>query len=52
MTPHVQVAGIDHVLLVPALTAVLVDDLRKHRCQLLRYRDEIVAALDYLFLGV
>jgi toxin CcdB len=52
MTPHVQVDGSDHVLLVPALTAVLADDLRQHRGQLVRYRDEIVAALDYLFLGV
>jgi toxin CcdB len=52
MTPHVKVAGIDHVLFVPRLTAVRADDLRELRGRLTPYRDEIVAALDYLFLGV
>jgi len=28
------------------------DDLREVRGQLVPYRDQIVAALDYLFLGV
>lgn len=52
LTPHVHVTGADHVLLVPSMTAVLADDLRALRGQLGSYRDEIVAALDYLFLGV
>ena len=52
LTPHVEVAGVEHVLLVPALTAVLAADLREARGHLLGYRDQIVAALDYLFLGV
>ena len=52
LTPYVDVAGAAHVLLVPALTGVLAEDLREHRGQLARHRDEIVAALDYLFLGV
>jgi toxin CcdB len=52
MTPHVEVGGLDHVLLVPSLAAVIVDDLREHRGDLTRYRGEIVAAIDYLFLGV
>lgn len=52
MTPHVQVADGEHVVLIPALTAVRADDLRQRRGELVRYRDEIVAALDFLFLGV
>jgi hypothetical protein len=52
MTPHVHVADGDHVVLIPALTAVRAEDLRQRRGELVRYRDEIVAALDYLFLGV
>jgi len=52
LTPHVTVAGVDHVLLVPNMTAMLADDLREPRGQLVSYRDQIVAALDYLFLGV
>jgi hypothetical protein len=48
----VTVAGVDHVLLVPSMTAMLADDLRELRGQLVSYRDQIVAALDYLFLGV
>ena len=52
LTPHVKVAGVDHVVLVPSLAAVPVGDLRELRGQLTPYRAEIVAALDYLFLGV
>lgn len=52
MTPHVQVAGAEHVVLVPSMTAVRADDLRAPRGQLVAYRDAIVAAIDFLFLGV
>jgi toxin CcdB len=52
LTPHVTIAGVEHVLLVPSMTAMLADDLRQLRDQLVPYRDQIVAALDYLFLGV
>lgn len=52
LTPHVKIAGIDHVLVVPSMTAVRAEDLRELRGQLAPYRDEIVAALDFLFLGV
>lgn len=52
LTPIVKVAGADHVLLVPRLSTMHADDLRESRGQLGRYRDAIVAALDYLFLGV
>jgi hypothetical protein len=52
MTPHVKVADVDHVLMVPSMTAVAADDLRELRGQLVAHRDAIVAAIDYLFLGV
>jgi toxin CcdB len=52
MTPHVRVANVDHVLLIPSMAAIAAADLRESRGQLLAYRDAIVAALDYLFLGV
>jgi toxin CcdB len=52
MTPHVKVAGSDYVLLVPSLAAVRAADLRKSKGNLASHRTEIVAALDYLFLGV
>jgi toxin CcdB len=52
LTPHVKVSGVDHVLLIPRLAAVAAADLRVVKDQLGAYRDEIVAALDYLFLGV
>lgn len=52
LTPHVRVSNVEHVLLVPSMTAIAVVDLRELRDQLGAYRDAIVAALDYLFLGV
>ncbi len=52
MTPHVKVAGAEHVVLVPRLAGVPAGDLRELRGQLTAHRNEIVAALDYLFLGI
>lgn len=52
LTPHVEVARVEYVLLVHAMTGVLAEDLCEHRGQLAPYRTEIVAALDRLFLGV
>jgi toxin CcdB len=52
LTPHVRVLDVEHVLIVPAMTAIAAGDLREARGQLTRHRDAIVAALDYLFLGV
>lgn len=52
LTPHVEVDGTAYVLLVPAMTAIRVDDLRDRKGDLSPYRDAIVAALDFLFLGV
>jgi toxin CcdB len=52
LTPHVDVAGAAYVVLIPKLTAMPTDDLRGSKGSLLRHREEIVAAIDYLFLGV
>lgn len=52
LIPIVKVEGIDHALIVPRLTAVAAVDLRAAKDSLSAYRDEIVAALDLLFLGV
>jgi toxin CcdB len=52
MGPHVRVSDIEHVLLVPKMAAVPAGDLRELRGQISAHRDAIVAALDYLFLGV
>lgn len=52
LTPHVKVSGVEHVLLVPRLSAIAAADLRELRGQLGGHRNEIVAALDFLFLGV
>jgi toxin CcdB len=52
LTPIVKVGGVDHVLLVPRMTAVCATDLRALRDRLTSHRGEIVAALDYLFLGL
>jgi toxin CcdB len=51
-TPHVMVSDVEHVLFVPKMTAVPAADLRELRGQLSQHRESIVAALDYLFLGV
>jgi hypothetical protein len=52
LTPHVRISDIEHVLLVPGLAAIAARDLRELRGHLGAHRETIVAALDYLFLGV
>jgi toxin CcdB len=52
LTPHVRVSDVEHVLLVPSMTAIAATDLRELRGKLTAHREAIVAALDYLFLGV
>jgi toxin CcdB len=52
LTPIVKVLGVEHVLLVPRMAPVGIADLRGVKDQLLSYRSDIVAALDFLFLGV
>ena len=52
LTPVVNVAGVEHVLLVPRMTSVAAGDLRILKAQLATYRDVIVSAIDFLFLGI
>jgi toxin CcdB len=52
LMPIVKVEGVDHALIVPRLTAVPAAELRAVKGSLSAYRNEIVAALDLLFLGV
>jgi toxin CcdB len=52
LMPIVQVAGVDHVLIVPRLVPMAATDLRTAKDNLTSSRNEIVAALDLLFLGV
>jgi toxin CcdB len=52
LTPVVKVASVDYVLLVPRMASVPANDLRTVKDKLLLYRGEIVAAIDYLFIGV
>ena len=52
LMPIVKVAGVDHALIVPRLTAVPAAELRAVKDSLSAHRNAIVAALDLLFLGV
>ena len=52
LTPIVKVLGVEHVLIVPRMAPVGMTDLRGAKDQLGSYRDEIIAALDFLFLGL
>jgi toxin CcdB len=52
LAPHVRVAGVDHILFVPSMAAIAAGDLRELRGNVAENRDAIVAALDYLFLGL
>lgn len=52
LMPIVKVEGVDYALIVPRLTAVPATELRAAKDSLSAYRNEIVAALDLLFLGV
>jgi len=52
LNPHVRVADEDHLLLVRYMTPMATSDLRELRGQLGAYRGAIVAAIDFLFLGV
>lgn len=52
LTPIVKVLGVEHVLLVPRMAPVGIADLHGVKDQLQPYRNDIVAALDFLFLGV
>ncbi len=52
LMPIVKVSGVDHVLVVPRMVPVTASDLHVPKDTLTGYRNEIVAALDLLFLGV
>ncbi len=52
LTPRVEIAGTTYLVMVPSITSVSADELTHHHGTLARYRDALVAALDYLFLGV
>jgi toxin CcdB len=52
LTPHVEIHNHEYVLMIPNMTGILLTDLRVRRAEIGRYRAEIAAALDYLFLGV
>jgi toxin CcdB len=52
LTPVVSVGGVEHVMLVPRMTSVAATELRIPRAQLTVHRDDIVLAIDFLFLGV
>lgn len=52
LTPCVRVGDVEHVLLVPKLAGIASGELRELRGRLVAHREAIVAALDYLFLGV
>ena len=52
LIPIVTVEDQDYALLVPSLTALPVTDLRHVIASLADHRERIVAALDYLFIGV
>ena len=52
LTPVLQVDGKEFVLLVTALTAIPASSLEKIVASLAGRRDDILAAVDYLFFGV
>lgn len=52
LMPIVKVDGVDHALIVPRLTGVPAAELRAVKASLSAHRNEIIAALDLLFLGI
>jgi len=52
LMPVVQIAGRDYVLLMPSITNVPVTELRTPIGNLNAFRDQIVDAIDWTFLGI
>lgn len=52
LMPIVKMKGTEYALIVPRLAAVPAAELRAVKGSLSAFRNEIVAALDLLFLGV
>jgi toxin CcdB len=52
LTPVVRIGADEYVVLVPGLTTVSARDLLEAAGSLAEARSELLAAVDYLFLGV
>lgn len=52
LTPIVTFEGEKYLLLIPQLAGIAKGDLGIRAGDLSRYRGEIVAALDFVFLGI
>jgi toxin CcdB len=52
LAPIVAFNGSEHVVLVPALMGVASRDLTQRHGSLVSARNEMMAAIDYLFFGV
>jgi toxin CcdB len=52
LTPIVEFAGKEFIVLMPWMTNVPASELRKPVADLASFRDRIVDAIDWLFLGI
>jgi toxin CcdB len=52
LTPIVVWDGVEHMVLVPALTGMRLRDLAVKRGSIASARSEVLAAIDYLFFGI
>jgi toxin CcdB len=52
LTPAVQIAGVEYVLIVPSLAGVAARDLGEPIGSLSASRIEILSAIDFLFFGI
>ena len=52
LTPIVTLDGVEHMVLVPALTGMRRRDLTTRHTSLVSARNELLGAIDYLFFGV
>jgi toxin CcdB len=52
LMPVVSVEGRKYAVLVPSLTTLRSSDIRAAKASLSSYRDDITAALDFLFFGI
>jgi toxin CcdB len=51
LTPVIDIAGVDHAILVHDLAAIARSQLKRPRGTAASKRDELLAALDLVFLG-
>jgi len=52
LTPVVDIEGSKHLLLIPQLAGISIDELGRAIGEVRSYRPEIVAAIDFLVVGV